>query len=67
VGLVQLIRFLVVELTHPDSNPIFDMCVVFMTNYSFSERRRPCRQRGALGDRLHKSQDQAVSVFQMCL
>jgi hypothetical protein len=41
VGLVQLVRFLVMELTHPGSNPRFDMCVIFTTNYSFSERRRP--------------------------
>jgi hypothetical protein len=29
VGLVQLVRFLVVELTQPGSNPIFDMSVTF--------------------------------------
>jgi hypothetical protein len=39
VGLAQLVRFLVVELTHTCSNPIFDMCIVFTTNYSFSWRR----------------------------
>jgi hypothetical protein len=33
VGLAQLVKFLVVELTHPCSNPIFDMCVAFMANY----------------------------------
>jgi hypothetical protein len=55
VNLFQLVRFLVVELTHPDSNPRFDMCVAFTANYSFSERRRPRRQRGALGDRLRES------------
>jgi hypothetical protein len=33
VGLAQLIRFLVVELIHSDSDLIFDMSVVFMTNY----------------------------------
>jgi hypothetical protein len=27
----------VVELIHPDSNPRFDIDVVFMANYSFSE------------------------------
>jgi hypothetical protein len=32
------IKFLVVELTHPDSNLKFDMCVVFTPNYSFSGR-----------------------------
>jgi hypothetical protein len=42
-GLAQLVRFLVVELTHPDSNFRFDMSVVFMTNYSFSGGRRPCQ------------------------
>jgi hypothetical protein len=35
VGLVQLIRFLVVELINPDLNTRFDMCVVFMANYFF--------------------------------
>jgi hypothetical protein len=40
VDLAQLIRFLVVELTHPDSNPIFDMGITFTANYSFSERQR---------------------------
>jgi hypothetical protein len=53
VGLDQLVRFLVVELTHPGSNPRFDMGVAFTTNYSFSGRRHPRRQRGALGDELH--------------
>jgi hypothetical protein len=66
VSLVQLVRSLVMELTHLGSNPIFDIGVTFMTNYSFSGRRRPRRQRGALGDRLHESQDQAGSVFQIC-
>jgi hypothetical protein len=41
VGLAQLIRFLVVELTHPGSNHRFDMGVAFTANYSFSERQRP--------------------------
>jgi hypothetical protein len=36
VGLAQLVRFLVVKLTHPDSNHIFDISVAFTTNYSFS-------------------------------
>jgi hypothetical protein len=53
VGLAQLVRFLVVELTHPGSNPRFDMHIVFMINYSFSGRQRSCRQRGA--DRLRES------------
>jgi hypothetical protein len=66
VRLVQLIRFLVTELTHSGSNPRFDICVTFMINYSFSGRRRPHRQRGALGDQLRESQDQTGSVFQMC-
>jgi hypothetical protein len=38
VGLAQLVRFLVVELTHPDSNPTFDIGVTFVPNYSFSGR-----------------------------
>jgi hypothetical protein len=63
VGLAQLVRFLVVELTHPGSNPRFDMGAAFTVNCSFSERRRPRRQRAALGDRLYESQDQTDSVF----
>jgi hypothetical protein len=38
VNLAQLVRFLVVELTHPGLNPIFDMSVTFTANYSFSRR-----------------------------
>jgi hypothetical protein len=34
VGLAQLIRFLLVELNHTGSNLKFDMCVIFMNNYS---------------------------------
>jgi hypothetical protein len=41
VSLIQLVRFLVVKLTHPNLNPRFDMGVAFTTNYSFSERRHP--------------------------
>jgi hypothetical protein len=37
-GLIQLVRFLVVELIYLDLNSKFDIGVVFMTNYSFSER-----------------------------
>jgi hypothetical protein len=48
MSLVKLFRFLVVELTHPVSNPKFDMDVTFIANYSFSGRRRP--HRVALGD-----------------
>jgi hypothetical protein len=33
VGLVQLVRFLVIELTHPGSNLTFDMSVAFTANY----------------------------------
>jgi hypothetical protein len=47
VGLAQLVRFLVVKLTHLVSNPRFDMGVTFTANYSFSGRRRPRRQRDA--------------------
>jgi hypothetical protein len=54
----------VVELTHTGSNPRFDIDIVFMANYFFSERRRPRRQRDALGDRLHESQDQATQSFE---
>jgi hypothetical protein len=66
VGLAQLIRFLVVELTHSGLNHRFDMCVVFTANYSFSGRQRPHRQWGAVSDQLRKSQDQVDSVFQIC-
>jgi hypothetical protein len=37
VGLAQLVRFLVVELTHPGSNHKFDMCVAFTANYSLGD------------------------------
>jgi hypothetical protein len=67
VGLAQLVRLLVLKLTHSGSNSRFDMGVVFTANYSFSERRRPRRQRDAIDDQLHKSQDQVGSVFQNML
>jgi hypothetical protein len=35
VGLVQLVRFLVVELIRSNSNPRFDMGVIFTVNYFF--------------------------------
>jgi hypothetical protein len=38
VGLDQLIRFIMLKLTHPGSNSRFDICVVFTTNYFFSRR-----------------------------
>jgi hypothetical protein len=41
VSLVQLLRFLVLEIIYLGLNSIFDMCVVFMANYFFSRRRRP--------------------------
>jgi hypothetical protein len=63
VGLTQLVRFLVVELTHPGSNPRFNMGVAFLANYSFSGRRRPRRQRVTLVNRLRESQDQSGAIF----
>jgi hypothetical protein len=54
VGLAQLVKLLVVELTQSDLNHRFDMSVTFMANYSFSGKRRLRRQRGALGDRLRE-------------
>jgi hypothetical protein len=39
VGLAQLVKFLVVKLTHLGSNPRFNIDVAFTTNYSFSGRR----------------------------
>jgi hypothetical protein len=50
-----LVRFLVVELIYSDLNSRFDISVVFMTNYSFNERRRYHRQQDAFDVRLHKS------------
>jgi hypothetical protein len=32
LGLTQLIRFLVVNLTHANLNFRFDICIIFMTN-----------------------------------
>lgn len=40
-SLTQLSRFLVVEPIQPDTKPKFDPDIAFMTNYSFSSRRRP--------------------------
>jgi hypothetical protein len=65
VGLAQLIRFLVVELTHSDSKSTFDICVIFMANYSFNGRRCFHRQQCALSDRFRKSQDQVGSVLML--
>jgi hypothetical protein len=44
VGLAQLITFLAVKLIHSGLNHIFYMCVTFMINYFFSERRDLHRQ-----------------------
>jgi hypothetical protein len=66
VCLVQLVKFLVVKLTHTYLNTRFDMSIVFTANYFFSGRRRPRRQRDTLDDRLCESQDQTDSVFQRC-
>jgi hypothetical protein len=41
MGLIQLVRFLVIELTHLYLNPRFNMYIIFMTNYFFSGRRHP--------------------------
>jgi hypothetical protein len=38
VDLAQLVRFIVVKLIHSGSNLRFDMCVIFMSNYSFNRR-----------------------------
>jgi hypothetical protein len=32
----HLVMFFLLKPMHPDSNPIFDMSVIFMTNYYFS-------------------------------
>jgi hypothetical protein len=37
VNLAQLVRFIVVKLTHPGSNHKFDMCVAFTANYSLGD------------------------------
>jgi hypothetical protein len=55
LGLAQMIRFLLVEPTHPGTNTRFGKSVAFMANYSFSGRRCPHQQRGTLGDRLCES------------
>jgi hypothetical protein len=60
-----VVRFLIVKLIHPGLNFRFDICVVFMINYSFSGRRRFRRRRDALGGRLRESQDQTDLVFRM--
>jgi hypothetical protein len=65
VGLAQLFRFLMIKLTHLSLNSRFNMSVIFTTNYFFSGRRCSQPQRYALNDRLHKSQNQADSVFQI--
>jgi hypothetical protein len=44
LGLAQLVRFIVLELTHTGLNHRFDMGIIFMVNYSFSGTRRPYRQ-----------------------
>jgi hypothetical protein len=41
VGLAQLVRFIVVELTHPGSNLIFGMSVAFMANHFLNGRWHP--------------------------
>jgi hypothetical protein len=55
VRLAQLVRFIVVKITHPDSNTRFNMDVPFTINYFFSGRRRLRRLRYALGDKLCES------------
>jgi hypothetical protein len=40
VRLAQLVRFLVMKLIHSGSNLRFDICVTFITNYSFNGRQR---------------------------
>jgi hypothetical protein len=39
VGLAQLVKFLVIKLIHSGLNLRFNIGVIFMTNYFFSERR----------------------------
>jgi hypothetical protein len=45
VSLLQLVRFLVVKLTHSYLNHKFDMSVIFTANYFFGGRRHLHRQR----------------------
>jgi hypothetical protein len=52
VGLVQLVRFLVMELTHLDSNSRFDMSVVFMANYFLVEGDVPIDNKVLFSDQL---------------
>jgi hypothetical protein len=55
MDLPQLVRFLIVKLTYSNLNFIFNICIIFMGNYYFSERRYLHRQRDVLGDRFRES------------
>jgi hypothetical protein len=54
VGLVQLVRFLVMKLTHLDSNPRFDISVVFTANYFLVKGDVPIDNKVLLSDQLRE-------------
>jgi hypothetical protein len=61
----RMVRFLIVELIHSDSNPRFDVSVAYLRLIILLVVGDVDSE--TLFDRLHKSQDQAGSVFQICL
>jgi hypothetical protein len=62
-----MVRFLVVEPTHPGSNPRFDMCVAYLCLIILSVVDNVSVDSETLFDRLRESQDPAGPVFRMCL
>jgi hypothetical protein len=66
VGLVEIVRFLVVELIHPSSNLRFDMIVTYLRLIILSVICDVSIDSEVLFDRLCESQDQVNPVFQMC-
>jgi hypothetical protein len=61
-----MVTFLVVEPTHPDSNPRFDVGVTYLHLIILSVVGDVPVYSEALFDRLHESQDQVNTVFQRC-
>ena len=61
-----MVRFLVVEPTHPGSNPRFDVGVAYLRLIILSVVGDVPVDSEALFDRLRESQDQAGPVFQRC-
>jgi hypothetical protein len=67
LSLAQMVRFFVIELIYPDSNPRFDVCVIYLRLIIFSEVNDILVDSEAFFDRFHESQDQVGSVFQIFL